>query len=88
MDFDFKVELPKNWEQKWGEVEGKAKEYNISLRREGGKISINGKSPLGKFAAKVLIDGDVAFVKIIKKPMLITKSSIKNEVKKALKRYG
>ncbi|MBD3234777.1 MAG: hypothetical protein GF315_13710 [candidate division Zixibacteria bacterium] len=85
MKYDFEVELPDNWESRWGEAEAAAKKYDILLNREGDRIEVRGQSPIGTIAADILIDeNNTAHVKITKKPMVVPKSLIESEVRKAL----
>ncbi len=85
MKYDFEVELPDNWESRWVEAEAAAKRYNIMLNREGNSIEVRGESPIGTIAAEIQIDdNNTAHVKITKKPIVVPKSLIESEVRKAL----
>ncbi|MBD3168542.1 MAG: hypothetical protein GF307_03595 [candidate division Zixibacteria bacterium] len=88
MPADFEIELPEDWEERFPEIEAAAKKHNVDLAREGNRIEVAGETPVGKIAAVINVDGNTAAVEITKKPMLIPKSLIEGEVRKALTRYS
>ncbi|PJA27000.1 MAG: hypothetical protein CO189_08370 [candidate division Zixibacteria bacterium CG_4_9_14_3_um_filter_46_8] len=86
MSFDFELNLPVNWEERWHEVETAAQKYNVSLVKNGNYIQVRGKSPLGDIGAEIEVKGLIATVKITEKPDLVPKSLIESELRKALEK--
>lgn len=80
----FSVTLPRNWHERWPEVQMAAKKYNFDVHRKGDDIAFNGYGVEGN----IKVAGNTAHVVIDKKPFFISKEMIASKVRQFLQNYG
>ncbi len=80
----FSVELPKNWHERWPEVQRAAKKFNFTVHRKGNDVEFTGYGVEGS----IKVTGDTAHVVIDKKPFFISSSLIETKVRQFLEDYG
>ena len=82
MSETFTVTLPKNWKERWPEIEAAAEKYNFTLDKNGDTIAFSGFGIEGSIG----VDSNMARVTIDKRPFFIGQALIEEKVRGFLNR--
>ena len=68
----FTFELPRNWEERWPEIQAAARKYELVIKKRGNDVAFSGYG----IEANIRVNGNSADVTIEKKPVFLSRAFI------------